>query len=168
MRHFDIDRLVDTFGVIPPEMITAGFDMVRPAGRIAGQVRLWDNLWNDEYVAAFRRAQRWANETLPLAGEYFRQTVKELMQKNALYEGTLRVGGKLVDLKNIKVPLLHVLAQYDHLVSPECGKPLVERVSSEDKEEVILPGGHVSLVAGANAIKRMWPKLDQWLGTRST
>jgi polyhydroxyalkanoate synthase len=167
-RHFDIDRLVDTFGVIPPEMIIAGFDMVRPAGRIAGQVRLWDNFWNDEYVAAFRRAQRWANETLPLAGEYFRQTVKELMQKNALYEGTLRVGGKLVDLKNIKVPLLHLLAQYDHLVPPECGKPLVERVSSEDKEEVILPGGHVSLVAGANAIKRMWPKLDQCLERRST
>ena len=167
-RHFDIDRLVDRVGFIQPEMITAGFDMLRPAGRIAGQVRLWDNLWNDEYVAAFRRMERWVNETLPLAGEYFRQTIKELLQKNGLYEGTLQVGGKAVDLKNIKVPLLHVMAQYDHMVPPECGKPLIERVSSEDKEEVILPGGHVSLVAGANAIKRMWPKLDQWLGRRST
>ena len=167
-RHFDIDRLVDRVGFIQPEMITAGFDMLRPAGRIAGQVRLWDNLWNDEYVAAFRRMERWGNETLPLAGEYFRQTIKELMQKNALYEGTLQVGGKAVDLKNIKIPLLHVMAQYDHIVPPECGKPLIERVSSEDKEEVILPGGHVSLVAGANAIKRMWPKLDHWLGRRST
>ena len=166
--HGDVDRLVDTVGIVPPEMIVAGFDMVRPAGRVAGQIRLWDNMWNDEYVAAFRRSERWVNETLPLAGEYFRQTTKELMQKNALYKGTFRVGGKLVDLKNIKVPLLHVLAQYDHLVSPECGKPLIERVSSEDKEEVILPGGHVSLVAGANAIKRMWPKLDQWLEGRST
>jgi polyhydroxyalkanoate synthase subunit PhaC len=167
-RHFDIDRLVNTVGVIPPEMITAGFDMLRPAGRMAGQVRLWDNLWNDEYVVAFRRMERWGNETLPLAGEYFRQTIKELMQKNRLYEGTLQVGGKAVDLKNIKVPLLHVMAQYDHIVPPECGKPLIERVSSEDKEEVILPGGHVSLVAGANAIKRMWPKLHQWLERRST
>ena len=167
-RHFDIDRLVNTVGVIPPEMITAGFDMLRPAGRIAGQVRLWDNLWNDEYVVAFRRMERWGNETLPLAGEYFRQTIKELMQKNRLYDGTLQVGGKAVDLKNIKVPLLHVMAQYDHIVPPECGKPLIERVSSEDKEEVILPGGHVSLVAGANAIKRMWPKLHQWLERRST
>ena len=167
-RHFDIDRLVDRVGFIQPEMITAGFDMLRPAGRIAGQVRLWDNLWNDEYVAAFRRMERWGNETLPLAGEYFRQTIKELLQKNGLYEGTLQVGGKAVDLKNIKVPLLHVMAQYDHIVPPECGKPLIERVSSEDKEEVILPGGHVSLVAGANAIKRMWPKLDHWLGRRST
>lgn len=167
-RHFDIDRLVDTVGIIQPEIITAGFDMLRPAGRIAGQVRLWDNLWNDEYVAAFRRMERWGNETLPLAGEYFRQTIKELMQKNGLYEGTLQVGGRAVDLKNIKVPLLHVMAQYDHIVPPECGKPLIERVGSPDKEEVLLPGGHVSLVAGANAIKRMWPKLDQWLEGRST
>ena len=28
--------------------------------------------------------------------------------------------------------------------------------------------GHVSLVAGANAVKRLWPKLDSWLGKRST
>jgi polyhydroxyalkanoate synthase len=32
---------------------------------------------------------------------------------------------------------------------------------------VMLKGGHVSLVAGANAIKRLWPKLDNWLGGRS-
>ncbi|MCC8961388.1 alpha/beta fold hydrolase [Bradyrhizobium sp. Pear76] len=167
-RHFDLDRLVDTVGIIPPEMITSGFDMLRPAGRIAGQVRLWDNLWNDEYVAAFRRMERWGKETLPLAGEYFRQTIRELMQKNALNEGTLHIGGKPVELKAIKVPLLHVLAQHDHIVPPECGKPLVEQVGSRDKEEVILPGGHVSLVAGANAVKRMWPKLDRWLERRST
>jgi polyhydroxyalkanoate synthase len=167
-RHFDVDRLVDSVGIIQPDMIMAGFDMLRPAGRLVGQVRLWDNLWNDEYVKAYRMMDRWGAETLPVAGEYFRQTVKDLMQKNGLYEGTLSVGGKLVDLQNIKVPLLHFLAAHDHIVPPECGKPLVERVSSQDKEEVVLPGGHVSLVAGANAIKRMWPKLDQWLERRST
>jgi len=32
----------------------------------------------------------------------------------------------------------------------------------------MLPGGHVSLVAGPNAVKRMWPALDQWLAKRST
>ena len=167
-RHMDVDRLVDTLGIIPTEIITAGFDMMRPAARVTGQIRMWDNMWNDEYVTAFRRMERWGNETLPLAGEYFRQTVKELMQKNALYEGTLKIGGRPVLLKNIKVPLLSIVAQYDHLVPPEGSRPLIEQVSSKDKEEIILPGGHVSLVAGANAVKRMWPKLDQWLERRST
>ena len=46
--------------------------------------------------------------------------------------------------------------------------PLLGMVGSADKEEVVLKGGHVSLVAGGNAVRRLWPKLAQWLGERST
>ena len=46
--------------------------------------------------------------------------------------------------------------------------PLIGMIGSADKEEVALKGGHVSLVAGANAIRRLWPKLALWLGNRST
>jgi polyhydroxyalkanoate synthase subunit PhaC len=31
----------------------------------------------------------------------------------------------------------------------------------------VLKGGHVSLVAGGNAIKRLWPQIDRWLGEKS-
>ena len=61
-----------------------------------------------------------------------------------------------------------MVAEHDHIVPYECAHPLMEQVGSTDKEEVMLKGGHVSLVAGPNAVKRMWPKLDQWLGERST
>jgi polyhydroxyalkanoate synthase len=43
----------------------------------------------------------------------------------------------------------------------------VQLVGSEDKKEVMLKGGHVSLVAGGNAIYRLWPQLESWLGERS-
>ncbi|MFD1555080.1 PHA/PHB synthase family protein [Paraburkholderia silviterrae] len=166
-RSFDVDRFVDGVGVVPADFVLAGFDVLRPASRIAGQIRLWDNLWNDQFVKGYRMMERWGNETLPLPGGYFRQTTRELLQKNALYEGTLRIGGRLVELGKVTVPLLHIVAQYDHIVPPDCARPLVERVGSADKEEVVLPGGHVSIAAGANAIKRMWPKLDSWLEGRS-
>jgi polyhydroxyalkanoate synthase len=82
--------------------------------------------------------------------------------------GGLKLGGQVVDLRNIKVPVLHITAEHDHLVPQDCAKALIANVGSDDKEEVMLKGGHVSLVAGPNAIKRMWPKLDQWLGARCT
>lgn len=167
-RHFDVDRLVGRLGVVPGDFIAAGFDALRPASRAAGQLRLWDNLWNDQFVKGYRMMERWGNETLPLPGGYFRQTVEELLRGNALYKGTLRIGGRGVDLSRITVPLLHIVAQYDHIVPPACARPLIERVGSKDKEEVVLPGGHVSIAAGANAVKRMWPKLDAWLQERST
>lgn len=167
-RQFDADRLVDSLGNIPADVIVSSFATLRPASDIVGQIRLWDNLWNDDYVKSYRRMDRWVAETLPLPGAYFRQMTKELLQNNALYENKLRIGGKQVDLRQVKVPLLSVVAQYDHLVPPACARPLIDLVGSRDKEEVVLPGGHVSIVAGANAVKRMWPKLDQWLEGRST
>ncbi|MNN61380.1 acyl-CoA synthetase [compost metagenome] len=79
----------------------------------------------------------------------------------------MHIGGRPVALEAIKVPLLHVIATHDTLVPPDCARPLVARVSSLDKQELELPGGHVSLVAGPAAAKRMWPELDKWLGKRS-
>jgi polyhydroxyalkanoate synthase len=45
---------------------------------------------------------------------------------------------------------------------------LIEMVGSEDKLEIIMKGGHVSLVAGGNAMFRLWPQLDQWVSRRAT
>jgi polyhydroxyalkanoate synthase len=111
---------------------------------------------------------RWGTDTLPLAGEYFRAITKDLMWDNKLYNDTMTVGGREAKLANIKVPILHAVAEHDHIVPYDAAKHLIARIGSSDKEEVMLKGGHVSVVAGANAIKRLWPKLDSWLGKRST
>ena len=167
-RYFDVDKLVDSVGNVPGDMIMTSFDMLRPASRVFSQVQLWDNIWNDEYVKGYRMMDRWGTDTLPLAGEYFRQTVKNLMWDNKLFNDTMTVGGREAKLANIKVPILHAVAEHDHIVPYDAAKHLITKIGSEDKEEVMLKGGHVSLVAGANAIKRLWPKLDTWLSKRST
>jgi polyhydroxyalkanoate synthase len=89
------------------------------------------------------------------------------MCDNKLFNDTMTVGGRAAKLADIKVPILHAVAEHDHIVPYEAAKHLIARVGSQDKEEVVLKGGHVSLVAGANAIKRLWPKLDSWLSGRS-
>lgn len=167
-RYFDVDRLVDSVGNVPPEMILSSFEMLRPASRMTGQIQLWDNIWNDEFVKSYRMFDRWATDTLPLAGEYFRTITKDLMWDNKLYNDAMSVGGRPADLAKIKAPILHAVAEHDHIVPYDAAKHLIAKVGSADKQEVILKGGHVSLVAGANAIKRLWPKLDSWLGERST
>lgn len=166
-EHFDVDRLVDTLGVIPQDFVRASFDMLRPAQRTAGQVRVWEQMWNDEFVKSFRAFDRWGAETLPLAGEYFRDTTKELMWGNKLYNGTLMVNGKTAKLSDITVPILSAQAEHDHIVAYEASKPLMQLVGSDDKEEIVMKGGHVSLIAGPNAVRRMWPRLGEWLGERS-
>ncbi|MFM5924709.1 MAG: alpha/beta fold hydrolase [Novosphingobium sp.] len=166
-RYFDVDRLVDTLGMAPADMLLTAFDMLRPAGRASANFALLDNMWNEEFVKGHRMFERWSNDMLPLAGEYFRETTKQLVWDNALMEGTMRVGGRPVELGKITCPFLHVTAEHDHIVSTAASAPLIELVGSQDKEQVVLKGGHVSLIAGPNAVKRMWPKLDSWLGAKS-
>ncbi len=166
-RYFDVDRMVDTLGNAPPEMLFSAFDLLRPASRTAGIAQLWEKLDNDDFIKSYRMFDRWSTEMLPLAGEYFRQTVKELMWENRLYRNELKVGGRPVDLGRITKPALHVLAEHDHIVPYDASKPLIASIGSKDKEEVVLKGGHVSVAAGMNAVKRLWPKLDSWLSERS-
>ena len=167
-RYFDVDRLVDAAGNAPPELIYASFDMLRPADKLAGTMQLIDKLWDDEYVKSYRMFDRWAGDILPLPGEFFRQTIKELMWENRLFKGELTLGGRAVRLDRITIPLLHAIAEHDHIVPYDASRPLVALAGSADKQELVLKGGHVSLVAGGNAIKRLWPRLDAWLGKRST
>jgi len=166
-NYFDVDRLVDNVGNMPPELILQSFEMLRPASRTVGQMQLWENIWNDEFVKSYRMFDRWATDILPLVGEYFRTITKDLMWDSKLYNDTMTVGGRPAQLEKIKVPILHAVADHDHIVPYDAAKHLIAKVSSTDKEEVMLKGGHVSLVAGPNAIRRLWPKLDSWLGTRS-
>lgn len=104
---------------------------------------------------------------MPLAGEYYRETIRELMWDNKLFTGELVVRGKRVDLGKITVPLMTAVAEHDHIVPYAASQPLLEMVGSNDKQEVLLKGGHVSLIARANPVRRMWPRLSRWLAERS-
>ncbi|GIW19092.1 MAG: poly-beta-hydroxybutyrate polymerase [Tepidiforma sp.] len=166
-RYFDVDRVVDTLGNVPPELIYASFDMLKPAQRVAKNIQLWDNLWNDDFVRSYRLFERWAADQIPFPGECFRQFTKQFMWENRMVRNELEVGGRRVDLGAIRVPFLHVVAEHDHIVPYDSARPLVPLIGSEDKREVMLKGGHVSLVAGGNAIYRLWPQLESWLAERS-
>jgi polyhydroxyalkanoate synthase len=63
--------------------------------------------------------------------------------------------------------LLHLLAQDDHITPYASSCDLVKLAGSSDKEEIIVKGGHVGLVAGRGAQTRMWPALNAWLAQRS-
>jgi polyhydroxyalkanoate synthase len=166
-RFFDLDRMVETLGNIPPELIYVSFDLLRPAARIAGQLRLWDNMWNDEFVKSYRMFDRWGVDALPLAGGYFRQVVRELFWENRLASNSLVLNGHAVDFGRINVPFLHVVAEHDHIVPRGASEKLISMVGSWEKAELVLKGGHVSIAAGANAVRRMWPAVDQFLAERS-
>lgn len=166
-KAFDVDRLVEALGIIPGDLINASIQALRPLQRSANQMQLLNNVDNDAFVKANLRFDRWAADQLALPGELMRDFVRDFLRGNRFVEGGFRMGDKVVDLGKIRVPFLHVAAEYDHIVPTAASRDLIGLIGSKDKQEIVIKGGHVSLVAGGNAVYRLWPQLDRWLAPRS-
>jgi polyhydroxyalkanoate synthase len=165
--HFDLDQLISTLGNIPPELIEGSFDMLRPFQKTAGRLKLLDNVHDDAFVKAHLRFERWAADQIPFAGETARQFITGFLRENKLVRNEFELAGRRVDFGQIQAPFLHVAAEHDHIVPAAASRDLIGLVGSKDKSEIVLKGGHVSLVAGTNAVHRLWPQLDAWLAERS-
>jgi polyhydroxyalkanoate synthase len=168
-RYFDIDTYIDSLNGenVPGEAFYQGSALLRPVTPIADQIRLWDNMLNDQYIKQHRMFDRWVKDPIALPAEYMRQFMKELLVANKLVSGNLPLGGRKVRLGDIEASLLHAIAEHDHLTPRGATKPLVEQAGSKDKEEYMVKGGHISVATGPRAAHRLWPKLENWLGSRS-
>jgi len=166
-RWFDVDRIIDLYGNVPAEMILRSLELLRPLERPLSYIRLWDNLWDEQYVYNWRIRFKWVQDQIPFPGETYRQFIKELMWGNKLIKGDLQLNGHSVDLRNIHASVLNAIAEFDHISPYDSTKSLTTYVGSEDKQDLVVRGGHVSLIAGPNAIMRLWPTVNEWLAPRS-
>lgn len=163
-RSFDIDKLVDTLGNIPPAFLFAGARLLS----LIGATAMVEEFAKDELASSVWQAiSLWAMDGVPFPGEAFRQMVKDFYQNNKLINDQLTLANKPVHLSNIIIPILNVGAQEDHLVSLPQIKPLFKKVSSTEKELVIVPGSHFALAIGQQAVGNLWPRELDWLARHS-
>ena len=167
-KHIDADLLVDNYGNIPPEFMYLSFTILKPFKQgVNKYIDFVKHADEKDYVENFMRIEKWLYDTPAIAGETFRQWIKDIYQKNMLVKNQMKIGGKLVDLSRIDMPLLTVVAEDDHLVSPECSVPLNYHVSSEDKTLKVYPTGHIGMLASTYSQKRILPEIGAWLKERS-
>ncbi|NWJ95557.1 MAG: class III poly(R)-hydroxyalkanoic acid synthase subunit PhaC [Chloroflexi bacterium] len=167
-QNFDVDQLASAYGLIPAEMVDFGSKMLKPVNNfVLTYSSFFDKLWDDRAVESWLSMQKWVNDGVPFSSEAFKQWIKDFYLGNKLTTGQLYLRGQRVNLSKIKSNLLNIIAEKDHIALPSQSKPIMNLVSSPDKEQLILPGGHVGLVVGRNATKGLWPALSAWMSKRS-
>ena len=167
-KYFNIDKVVDTLGLIPPEMIDFGNKLIKPMSNIYGPyVSLVDRADNDNFLKSWKLLQKWLNDGIPFPGEAYRQWIRDFYQKNKLIKGELVVRGQKVDLKNIKANVLNLSGASDIIAQPQQVEALMDVISSEDKQYINLPVGHTSITFGSKATKITYPTVSDWLEERS-
>src|SRR5919109_2963357 len=167
-KEMDIDKLVSTIGFLPPEKLYECYSILKPFKQgVNKYFNLIENIDNENFVHNFLRIEKWVFDTPPIAGETFRQWIEDIQQKNLLVKNEMKLGNETIDLSKIKVPVLNIVAEEDHLVSPQCSLPLNDSVSSNDKRLMRFHTGHVGLIASGYSQNNVLPKVGQWLKARS-
>jgi polyhydroxyalkanoate synthase len=163
----DPESLIDATGNVPADLIRHSFRVLQPTADGTTYVNLWQNLWNDDFVAAHQAMTGWANDQIPFPGAAFLETAKLMFIENRLRTGVVPIGGRDVHLSDITVPFISIIAERDNIVVPAAASGLCELVGSHDKTELRLPAGHVGLVIGRAAHKRHVPAMADWLEAHS-
>lgn len=167
MKKVDVDRMINTFGNMPGDLMNAIFLLLNPARLMIDKyVGFWENVDDKEFVENFFRMEKWIFDSPDIPGETFRQFVKDCYHKNLLIQSKMEVGGKKVDLKNITMPLLNIYGRYDHLVPPEACELLTKSVGSEDTEDICFDTGHIGIYVSSKCQRELVPKIARWLRQR--
>lgn len=167
-KYFNPDSLVDVFSNIPGEVIQAGNLMLKTVN-------------NDANVRATRPKRtrpggatktllamnKWVNDGVPFTGEAFRQWIRDFYQQNNLSKGKLSLRGQHVDLARISCSVLAIAGKRDTICTLPQAEAAMRLISSQDKEFVVLDAGHVGLLIGSDAQKKLFPKISTWLEARS-
>ena len=166
--RLDPEELVDETGNVPADVLYSGFFMLAPTTIVAQRATLLENLWNDEFVRGFQAMAQWTRDQVPFPGAAFREVVELFVRRNALTEGSLRVGGREIDFARTGANVLNAMAEKDTVVPRAAAEPVAALVGRPGRrDELFLPGGHVTFGTGRSAFRHTLPSLAGWIAAHS-
>jgi polyhydroxyalkanoate synthase subunit PhaC len=171
------DHLLDTFGNLPGILLNAAFILRNLIEYGHKYFHFFEQPRSLGSVAQFVATEAWLNDSPPIIGEIYREFVEYCYKQNLLIKNKMRISERckgninsdtVIDLRNINIPFLNIVAEKDDLVAPASSKALNDALTeSHDKGIIELNSGHVGLMIGKDAHKELWPKVGEWLKKRS-
>ena len=160
-------QLLARAGNVPGELLNGLFLSLMPF-RLMHQkyVRLLTGGADQRAVEDFVRMERWIFDSPPQAAVALTQFVRWFYQENRLVRGTLELGGRAVDLKSVRQPLLNLFARADHIVPPAASEVMGRYVGSRDYTACDIDTGHIGMYVSRKARAEIPQRIISWLAAR--
>ncbi len=159
---FPVDQVLDEHGHMPAKLIRYTFMALKPYYELMKWRMFVQTLGDEHAMARFRVIDRWANDNVDIPAEVFRPFVSEVLQSERLLDGEATLGDARIDLGAITCPLLNVAAKDDWIVNPDGAFALRRAVPEGAYRELLLEGGHLSLILDPRQRER-WTELSDFL-----
>ncbi|AFZ31473.1 poly(R)-hydroxyalkanoic acid synthase, class III, PhaC subunit [Gloeocapsa sp. PCC 7428] len=163
-KALDVDLAIDTLGNVPGDWLNFQFLMLKPFQLgVEKYIKFLESSDSEEKIINFFRMEKWIFDSPDLAGEAFRQYMKDFYQENKLIKGQLEIGGKRVHLEKIRIPIFNIYAEQDHLVPPASSLALEKYVASSEYTVRSFPVGHIGMYVSRKVQKDLPEAIADWL-----
>ena len=167
MSAEDIDRLIEANGNLPGELMSYVFAQMTPGATMSKyNVGLLDTFEDEKKLLNFLRMEKWLADRPHHPGEAAKQLLVNLYKNNELIQGRFELGGRKVDLHDIRIPVLNVYAKDDHIIPPKTTQALRSAVGTKDYSEIGLDGGHVGVFVSGKSQGVLGKGIVDWLAKR--
>lgn len=167
-RSVDPEKIVRALGNASGEMLNLSFLLVDPIRLAVGKYQsLLDNADDLDFIKNFFHMDYWIFDSPSVPGMVYVEYIRRWYHNNEVIKGTFSYRGRKVNLDNIKMPVLILAAEKDHITPPDSVIPFFESIPSKDKKLLISDKGHIGLTVSGSSQKSIWPEALKWIVERS-
>ncbi len=150
------------------DFLNLAFLLVDPIRLAVGKYQsLLDNLDNEKFIRDFFYMDYWIFDSPAIPGKVYEEYITRWYHRNELIKGKYDVDGRKVNLNNIKMPVLVLAAEKDHITPPDAVMPFFESIPSKDKKLLMSEKGHIGLTVSRSSHKKIWTEAVKWIVERS-
>ena len=163
--RLNAEELVDDTGNVPADALYSGFYMQAPTTEVAQKATLLENLWNDEFVEGFQTMAQWARDHVPFPGADVppaRRGVRPQERADDRVDAGRRPRGATSPTCAATCSTRWRSATTSCRLRPSSRSCSIVGDPAR-REELRLPGGHVTFGTGSSALKHTMPRLAEWI-----
>jgi len=151
-------------GGLPAAIVGPAFKATSLSVYLKKPITLLKHRDDREFLAQVEAVDGLMNSMLAYPGRATLQVYQRMVQRNELATGKVQGPTRVVDLAEIRVPVLNVAGTSDVLVPVEVARGVVDVLpNSPEVRFETAPGGHLGVLTGRSAATTTWSYIDDFL-----
>lgn len=163
-----IGGALKVLGGLPAQIVGPAFKATSLTTYLKKPITLIKHRDDREFLAHVEAVDGLMNSMLAYPGRATLQVYQRLVQRNELASGKIQGPNKLVDLADVRVPVINIAGTSDVLVPVAVAHAVKDLLPNAPEVRVdTAPGGHLGVLTGRSAPRTTWKMIDDFLAAQS-
>lgn len=165
-------KILGTFfklmGGVPAQIVGPAFKATSLTTYLKKPITLLKHRDDREWLGHVEAVDGLMNSMLAYPGRATLQVYQRMVQQNDLADGKVQGPNRMVDLADVKVPVMNIAGTTDVLVPVDVALHVGTLLpNSPDVRLETAPGGHLGVLTGRSAVNTTWKMIDEFLDQHS-